>query len=225
MEYWVWITSIDDISTMKSNGVLCEGLILQRVTRTPLLGHKPLPLTASSLHTDDPSAWIASIASNGDRLAFSKLFRRFAPKLKSYFLRNGFEDGEAEDLSQETLLRVWRCAAQFDPAKCEAWGWIYAIARNLRIDRYRKAMRQAATVSDLAAPASDPEGQIVVADSARRLRGALGCLADDQIAVVRLAYYDDRPHSEIARRLNVPLGTVKSRLRRAAALLRVTLGE
>ncbi len=71
----------------------------------------------------------------------------------------------------------------------------------------------------------DPEGQIVSADDARRLRGALNALPDDQIAVVRLAYYDDSPHSEIARRLSLPLGTVKSRLRRAAARLRATLSE
>lgn len=174
---------------------------------------------------DDPSDWIASIAEHGDRSAFAKLFRRFAPKLKSYFLRNGFEDGEAEDLSQETLLRVWRCADQFDPAKCEPWGWIYAIARNLRIDRYRKSARQACPEIEAPTPPVDPEDQIVSADDARRLRGALNALPDDQIAVVRLAYYDDSPHSEIARRLSLPLGTVKSRLRRAAARLRATLSE
>ena len=180
---------------------------------------------STASRADDPSNWIVSIAEHGDRSAFAKLFRRFAPKLKSYFLRNGFEDGEAEDLSQETLLRVWRCADQFDPAKCEPWGWIYAIARNLRIDRYRKAARQSGLEVQPPSPPVDPEEQILSADDARRLQGALNALPDDQIAVVRLAYYADSPHSEIARRLNLPLGTVKSRLRRAAARLRATLSE
>jgi RNA polymerase sigma-70 factor (ECF subfamily) len=185
----------------------------------PLLRLPPEPFC------DQPGAWIALVACDGDRAAFAKLFRRFAPKLKSYFLRNGFEDGEAEDLSQETLLRVWRCAGQFDPAKCEAWGWIYAIARNLRIDRHRKAVRRSSADLPPAEPPVDPEAQIVSADAARRLRGALNALPDDLIAVVRLAYYADNPHSEIARRLNLPLGTVKSRLRRAAARLRATFDE
>lgn len=173
---------------------------------------------------DDPRDWIARIAL-GDRQAFAKLFQRFAPKLKSYFLRVGFDDAEAEDLSQETLLRVWRCADQFDPALSEVWGWIYTIARNLKVDRFRKNERRPQPQRWDLDHIVDPIRHFDRADDARRVRGAVSALPTDQIAVVRLAYYAESPHSEIAQRLNVPLGTVKSRLRRAAARLRAALSE
>lgn len=165
---------------------------------------------------------MAGIAERRDRACFAKLFNRFAPKLKSYFLRNGFQDGEAEDLTQDVLLLVWRKAALFDPAKAEPWGWIYAIARNLRIDRFRKTSRSF-IVPFRPAVALDPEIDIVQADDVRRVARAMGDLPAEQVAVVRLAFYDDHPHSEIAERLNLPLGTVKSRLRRAAKRLRQAL--
>lgn len=184
------------------------------------------PFSAATLRrVETPADWIARIAHQRDRQAFADLFRRFAPKLKSYFLRNGFDDGEAEDLTQEAMLRVWRCAEQFDPARCEPWGWIYAIARNLRIDRFRKAVRQARHDHTPPDAPPNPESEILRTDDARRLKGALDTLPNDQIAVVHLAYWVESPHSEIARRLSLPLGTVKSRLRRAAARLRESLGE
>lgn len=174
---------------------------------------------------DDARDWIGQIARTGDRQAFSLLFQRFAPKLKAYFLRVGFDDAEAEDLSQETLLRVWRSADQFDPGISEAWGWIYAIARNLKIDRFRKHERRPQPQRWDLDHVLDPVIHFDRTDDARRVRGAVSALPADQIAVVRLAYYAESPHSEIAQRLNVPLGTVKSRLRRAAARLRAALSE
>lgn len=179
----------------------------------------------TSSTTDGPHDWIFRIAQDGDRQAFARLFQRFAPKLKSYFLRVGFDDAEAEDLSQETLLRVWRHAGQFDPARCGAWGWIYAIARNLKIDRYRKHERRPRPQPWDLESVVDAGGQLDREDDARRVRGAVNALPTEQIAVIRLAYYAESPHSEIAQRLNLPLGTVKSRLRRAAARLRAALSE
>jgi RNA polymerase sigma-70 factor (ECF subfamily) len=179
-----------------------------------------------SLHTDDcPRDWIANIAERRDKAAFARLFLRFAPKLKSYFLRAGFAPAEAEDLTQDVMLTVWRKASLFDPGKAEPWGWIYAIARNLRIDQLRRAARRAAWPVDATPSFVDPDGQIEQADAARRVNGALRALPGEQFAVVRLAYFDDKPHSEIAQRLSLPLGTVKSRLRRAAARLRASLSE
>lgn len=172
---------------------------------------------------DDPVLWLAAIAEHQDRACFAKLFTRFAPKLKSYFLRSGFDDGEAEDLSQEVLVLVWRKAALFDWHKAEPWGWIYAIARNVRIDRYRKT-RRAFVVPFRPRRATDhPELGHAQVEDARRVDRALDGLPSDQQDVVRLAYFDDQPHTEIAERLRLPLGTVKSRLRLAANRLRTSL--
>jgi len=183
-----------------------------------------VPLQAHVLCGDNPDQWILRIGQDQDRAAFAALFLRFAPKLKSYFLRCGFEDAEAEDLAQDTMLRVWRSASRFDPSVCGAWGWVYAIARNLRIDRFRR-VRVRAHLPIVTVEENHAEAQCLRKDDQLRVRGAVEALPEEQIAVVRLAYYAERPHSEIARRLNVPLGTVKSRLRRAAARLRVALSE
>lgn len=180
------------------------------------------PSPASSVR-DDPLLWLADIAERQDRAAFARLFTRFAPKLKSYFLRNGFDDAEAEDLSQEVLLLVWRKAALFDPAKAEPWGWIYAIARNVRIDRFRKTRRAFLIPFSPRRTTEHPELGHLQVDDARRVDRALRGLSADQQDVVRLAFFDDHPHSRIAQQLNLPLGTVKSRLRRAASRLRTSL--
>ena len=88
---------------------------------------------------DDKAALIVAIARTGDRAAFSNLFMFFAPRVKSYLLRLGMGNGEAEDLAQETLLTVWRKAASFDPERAGASTWIFTIARNLRLDAARQA--------------------------------------------------------------------------------------
>jgi RNA polymerase sigma-70 factor (ECF subfamily) len=183
------------------------------------------PDISSSSTQGVPADWIASVAARQDKAAFARLFLRFAPKLKSYFLRAGFPPAEAEDLAQDVMLAVWRKAALFDSSKAEPWGWIYAIARNLRVDQHRRAARRAAWPVDGTPSSVDPNAQIEQADAVRRVNGALCALPGEQFTVVRLAYFDDKPHSEIARRLSLPLGTVKSRLRRAAARLRVSLSE
>jgi RNA polymerase sigma-70 factor (ECF subfamily) len=174
---------------------------------------------------DAPQDWLANVAERRDKAAFARLFLRFAPKLKSYFLRAGFAPAEAEDLTQDVMLAVWRKASLFDPAKADPWGWIYAIARNLRIDQLRRAARRGAWPADATPSCVDPNAQIEQADAARRVNGALYALPGEQFAVVRLAYFDDKPHSEIARRLSLPLGTVKSPRNRAAARLRASLSE
>ena len=89
---------------------------------------------------DDKAALIVAIARTGDRAAFSNLFMFFAPRVKSYLLRLGMGNGEAEDLAQETLLTVWRKAASFDPERAGASTWIFTIARNLRLDAARRAV-------------------------------------------------------------------------------------
>lgn len=182
------------------------------------------------MNGDPFSAAIVAIAERGDRAAFAALFDHFAPRVKSYMLRLGAGPEAAEELAQETLFIVWRRAAGFDPARAAASTWIFTIARNLRFDALRRDRRSVSKHPAFAAenqPTEPPRPDAslgTVQDQARVAR-ALELLPEDQATVVRLAYFSDQPHSEIAAGLGVPLGTVKSRLRLAMARLRAALGE
>ncbi|MBR0672446.1 sigma-70 family RNA polymerase sigma factor [Neoroseomonas soli] len=175
----------------------------------------------------DGGALLAAIATRGDREAFAALFGHFAPRVKGYLLRLGLPNAQAEELAQETMLTVWRRAEQFDPASGAAAAWIFTIARNLRIDAVRRdrlAPRLELTAEERTPP---PPADAVIqsAQHTERVRAALARLPAEQAEVVRLSFYDDRPHAEIERALGIPLGTVKSRLRLAMTRLRTLLDD
>lgn len=171
---------------------------------------------------------VARVATHRDEAAFKALFETFAPKLKAYLLRQGLQNASAEELAQETLLSVWRKAALFDPGRASAAAWIFTLARNLRIDAYRHARTVAAgeldPIGDQDGPPT-PAGLLLTAEREGRVRDALGSLPPDQVQVIRSSFYQDKPHSEIARDLDLPLGTVKSRIRTALIRLRSVLGD
>jgi RNA polymerase sigma-70 factor (ECF subfamily) len=168
---------------------------------------------------------------HGDRRAFAKLFDHFAPRIKTFMRRSGMSAGAAEDLAQETLLAVWRKAALFDPASTGPTAWIFTIARNLRIDALRRERRSARNAtSDIEAEFflnELPQADTVVAalQLDDRVRAALATLPEDQKRVVDLSFHQDMAHADIADQLQIPLGTVKSRLRLAMKKLRVMLDE
>ncbi len=171
---------------------------------------------------------IAAIAARADRSAFAALFGHFAPRVKSYMLRLGAPPPLAEELAQETLLTVWRKAGAFDAAKAAPSTWIFTIARNLRIDAARRERRGGQTADDPTdePPAEpSPDAQLVATQSEGRIRRALQRLPPEQAQVVRLSFFSDKPHAEIAAELDLPLGTVKSRLRLAMGRLREQLGD
>jgi RNA polymerase sigma-70 factor (ECF subfamily) len=173
------------------------------------------------------SALIVAIAERGDRAAFSSLFNYFAPRVKSYMLRLGASQETAEELAQETLLIVWRRAGAFDASRAAASTWIFTIARNLRIDALRRDRRPAPGEDpSMEAPGpSLPDAAITATQDEVRIASAIRTLSEDQARVVREAFFSDKPHSEIAVDLGLPLGTVKSRLRLAMGRLRTLLGE
>jgi RNA polymerase sigma-70 factor (ECF subfamily) len=186
---------------------------------------RPQPLTDEQSH----AALIRRIADNADRAAFAALFQHFAPRVKAYMRRLGANDGVAEDLAQEALLAVWRKASLFDPERAGAATWVFTIARNLRIDTLRRERPTEALPPDAerrdtdAAPGA--EAELIIAERDRTLRNALGVLPPEQAQLVRLAFFEDKPHREIELVLGIPLGTVKSRLRMAMQRLRNALGE
>lgn len=180
---------------------------------------------------DNPDAMTVALKELGqtrDQAVFARLFRFYAPRIKTYLRKLGTDDATAEELAQEAMLAVWRKAEFFDPTKANAGTWIFAIARNLRVDRLRRERRPEIDADDPALvedPAPIAEETVSAQQSERRVRLALADLPPDQAQVVTLSFYEDRPHAEIAARLGIPLGTVKSRLRLAMKRIRGSLGD
>ncbi len=169
---------------------------------------------------------IHSVAKNLDREAFAGLFDTFSPRLKSFMIRKGASPDMAEDLVQETMISVWTKAGLYDPSKGSVLTWVFTIARNLRIDRIRKeSSRPLAELGDYDAPSDEPGSDEVLArkQEAQTVALALAEIPVEQKAVLLLSFVEDVSQSEIARRLNLPLGTVKSRMRLAYDRLRKSL--
>jgi RNA polymerase sigma-70 factor (ECF subfamily) len=174
---------------------------------------------------DTPEMLIMRIAETKDRAAYAILFTRFAPKVKAFVMGQGMTAQEAEDLAQEALLNVWRKAQLFDAKKATAVTWIYSIARNLRIDAARKAKRVKELPEDLWHTDGDKaaDEQIVENEAAQVVTKMLDALPSDQKAILRLSFYEDLSHGDIAKMLSIPLGTVKSRLRLAMTRMRLAM--
>ncbi len=170
----------------------------------------------------DPASLIQAIAMREDRAAFAALFKQFAPRVKAYLLRMRLDDGMAEELAQEVLLTVWRKARQFDATRASPAAWIFTIARNLRIDAARRASLAPSfsDPTDEPSPAPAADAILAVEDRNARVCAALAALPAEQAEVIRLSFFDERPHVDIERALGIPLGTVKSRLRLAISRLR-----
>lgn len=171
---------------------------------------------------------MAAIATRRDRDAFARLYLHFAPRLKAYLMRQGAEDGLAEEVAQEAMLTVWHRAGSFDPAKAGVSTWIFTIARNKRIDRLRRERFPEIDPADPALvpipPALADTALAQVQDEAR-LRRALDSLPPEQAQLLHLAFFQDKSHSTIADECNLPLGTVKSRIRLALVRLRNDLRD
>lgn len=171
---------------------------------------------------------IVAVGIARDRSAFARLFAHFAPRVKAYLMRTGSDANAADDLTQEVMLLVWRKADRFDPARANAATWIFAIARNKRIDGYRRDRELDLDPEDPALqPALEPAAdlRLEAAERNAQLGAAIGLLPEEQGSLLKLAFYEGKSHSVIADEAGLPLGTVKSRLRLALARLRGRLEE
>jgi RNA polymerase sigma-70 factor, ECF subfamily len=182
----------------------------------------------------DAARWarlIEAIAVRRDRAAFAELFQYFAPRIKTFMQRSGASEQSADELAQETLLAVWSKAALFDPASVGAAAWIFTIARNLRIDAFRRLRRTPTHDTSEAGlefrldEGPQPDAGILASQIEGRVRDALSVLPDEQLRVIELSFFHEQAHAEIAQTLGIPLGTVKSRLRLAMARLRGLLDD
>ena len=171
---------------------------------------------------------LTAVGRDRDRTAFAALFGHFAPRLKAYLRRQGCDAGGAEELVQEVMLLVWRRAETYDPAQASAGTWVFTIARNKRIDALRREQRPEIDPDDptlVPGPAESADDGLAARETAGRLRDALKSLPPEQADLLRLAYFEDKPHSLISAEQGIPLGTVKSRLRLAMDRLRKALRD
>jgi RNA polymerase sigma-70 factor, ECF subfamily len=164
-----------------------------------------------------------AISVHRSRVAFSELFAFYAPRLKSYMLRLGAGDGEAEELAQDVMVTVWQKAGLYDRRQASVSTWMFRIARNRRIDAQRRQRRPELTADDpmLRPPEPEQPDDLIARDQLEGIvRAELARLPQDQLLLLQAAFYDGLSHSEIARAFNLPLGTVKSRIRLAFQRLR-----
>lgn len=184
--------------------------------------------TTSGSPTGETDQDLLRRISGGDRDAFVAFFERYAGRVKSFVLRWGVNEQDADEIAQDTMVQVWRRASTFDAEKAAVSTWVFTIARNRKIDRLRKLGRAEVDVNDpLYQPDPEPDGAALLSVQEReaKIRGAMAALSEDQLQVVYASFYDGQSHSEIASSLDIPLGTVKSRIRLAFKALKDALGE
>ena len=179
----------------------------------------------------EPKDWtpdMVAVALRRDRDAFMRLYDHFMPRLCQYLRGIGSPEAIAEELAQEAMLRLWQHAATYDPLRSAASTWLFRIARNLHIDRLRRENQWIAVdmeplefEAETDNPAfSSAESFAAHADLNERIER----LSATQARLIRMSYFEAKSHQEIATELGMPLGTVKSHVRRAFLRLQDALG-
>ena len=174
--------------------------------------------------------WLKLVACNQDKTAFTRLFKHFAPKIRAHGLQRFKQEAAALELVQETMMLVWRKAALYDHSKGKASTWIYTVMRNYCFDMLRKVQhKKEDTVSDILWPLFElDEGAFAVAPDhlqSRSLLSHIDSLPEQQKQVVEAIYLQEMTQQELAEKMGVPLGTIKSRLRLALAKLKSKLED
>ena len=166
-----------------------------------------------------------------DQAALAELYDRHCRLLFTLILRILKDRGEAEDVLQEVFVRVWDRADGYDPLLGAPAAWLARISRNRAIDRLRaRAVRADLSVASEPAlpapdstPSSDPEGLAVTSEQRRAIAAALATLPDNQRALIESAFFEGYTQSELAERFDLPLGTVKTRIRTGMQTLKRAL--
>ena len=179
--------------------------------------------TAPGTGLDD---WLARVA-EGDRGAVEALYRESASRLLGICIRVLHDRDEAEDALQDVYVRIWRKAAQFDPARAGASTWLATVARNTAIDRLRARPAHALAPIELVEAMPD-DGETPLESTERagersRLDACFDTLEPRRRRLIRAAFFDGSTYDELARRAGAPLGSVKSWIRRGLLQLRACL--
>ncbi len=171
---------------------------------------------------DNWSTLLTKVAKSRDEQAFAALFSHFAPLIKGFCQSNiAYLAAEAaEELVQEVMFKIWQKSVDFDPSRASASTWIFTITRNARIDYLRKhskhtSMTQALETEDIWDEDSDNQPFVFLQKNReeKEVSGYLNSLPQEQSHCITKVYMEGKSHSEIAEELDLPLGTVKSRVR------------
>ena len=173
----------------------------------------------------DPLAQLLQRVAQGDERAFARVYQQAGPKLFALVLTMIRQRDLAQDVLQEALVRIWKSAYRFDPEKGSGMAWMVAIVRNRALTALERLPRDRASAEapdweTIAGQAPDPLEQALAGRRSRALARCLQALERDQRRSIVLAYYTGLTHVELARRLDKPLGTVKSWVRRGLLQLR-----
>ncbi|WNZ58127.1 sigma-70 family RNA polymerase sigma factor [Microbulbifer sp. MKSA007] len=192
------------------------------------------PVKLPQREDQDWSALLTRVGAERDRQSFEQLFHHFAPLIKGFHhsrTTQAISAEAADELVQETLFKVWRKAPSFDASKASASTWIFTIMRNTRIDMLRRNGRHqnAEIIEAMDVWDETPEHQPLIFLQRRRnekeVAEGLHSLPAEQSHVLEKAYMEGKSHSEISKELELPLGTVKSRVRLALKKLQARLAK
>lgn len=173
----------------------------------------------------NPGYWsgqMQAVARSRDQASFMRIYDHFAPRVRLYLRGLGAPEMVAEELAQEALLRLWQRADSYDAARSTLSTWLFRIARNLHIDRLRRENHWLAVDIDAEdAPQFEQETENPQFSSAETyaahadLNERIERLSATQARLIRMSYFEAKSHQQIADELGMPLGTVKSHIRRA----------
>ena len=155
---------------------------------------------------------IYEIANNRDKVAFNEIFDHFAPRVLGYLIGSGTSKEIAEEITQDVLSTLWQKAIQFDSQKGNPNTWIFTIARNKRIDRIRKKENPKYNTFELIdALYSNEIDQNYELE--KKIRDMQSKLSENERKLIKMNFFEGKTHKKISRDLEIPLGTVKSRIR------------
>ncbi len=192
------------------------------------MAHAPKETDKKQAFVDDTAKpdlndLLVKVGRDRDKESFTQLFEYFAPRVKSFLMRGGTPEETADELAQETMLNVWHKAERYDPAQAAASTWIFTIARNKKIDALRKAGRGDFDRTDMVLIDEDsvgPSENVMHLEESEAIAEALHNLPEEQSALLHKSFFEGKSHAEIADETDIPLGTVKSRIRLALERLR-----
>ena len=161
------------------------------------------------------SLCIKLIGKNQDKLAFANIFKYFAPRLKSFLIKAGSTDSQAEEVIQEVMIAVWTKSSTYDCNKSSVSTWIYTIARNKKVDFWRKNSNISVREEDIREFVykdnyKDESDQREINDQVERINKEL---TPEQRKMIKMNFFENKSHKIIAAELEIPIGTVKSRIR------------